>query len=176
MPIKAVTLNLVLLIFIAGGFVALIDTLPAEAHSFVGSFLVAVGCLQIFLHRRFGSRSFIYAQSLPRKISSLWNTLGEKGAKQLYLGIGCLTLIAGAILIGHGPHNGLGVASRPADTSEDDVYTQAAAMEVQAALKQTAPMSWDAAALAVPNATVAEAIHVAVAGAVYGQAHVEQQA
>jgi NTF2 fold immunity protein len=60
-------------------------------------------------------------------------------------------------------------------TTEESIYLDAAANHVKEALRQGKPLSWKTDALVVPNANVAEAIHSAVAGSVYGDEKIQKQ-
>jgi NTF2 fold immunity protein len=57
----------------------------------------------------------------------------------------------------------------------ESIYADAAANHVKEALRQGKPLSWKTDALVVPNANVAEAIHSAVAGSVYGDEKIQKQ-
>jgi NTF2 fold immunity protein len=57
----------------------------------------------------------------------------------------------------------------------ESIYADAAANHAKEALQQGKPISWKTDALVVPNATVAEAIHSAVAGSVYGDEKIQKQ-
>jgi NTF2 fold immunity protein len=65
-------------------------------------------------------------------------------------------------------HNGNAITT-------ESIYADAAANHVKEALRQGKPLSWKTDARVVPNANVAEAIHSAVAGSVYGDEKIQKQ-
>ena len=59
--------------------------------------------------------------------------------------------------------------------AQDTAHTQVAAEHVKEALQQSTPLPHDPKALIVPNQDVAKSIHLAVAGAIYGEEKVRSQ-
>jgi NTF2 fold immunity protein len=76
-----------------------------------------------------------------------------------------LTLLLMALTAAHGGNT----------TTTESIYADAAANHVKEALRQGKPLAWKTDALVVSNATVAEAIHSAVAGSVYGDEKIQKQ-
>jgi hypothetical protein len=84
---------------ISGGVAWLTYTVPPELNRLAGGFLLAVGTLNIFLHRRIGRQSFSWTRSMPSIVAKFWDYGGERGAQLLYLGIGMILAAAGCVLL-----------------------------------------------------------------------------
>jgi hypothetical protein len=69
--------------------------MPPEIRRGVGGCLLGIGLLNLILHRRFGSQAF----SGGRRVSRLWDDLGERASQRMYFAIGVLLALFGAILI-----------------------------------------------------------------------------
>jgi|688.fasta_scaffold508147_1 hypothetical protein len=68
----------------------------------------------------------------------------------------------------------LTAVAHSASTTER-IYSEAAEDHVKEALRQGKPLPWKSGALVVPSPKVAEAIHSAVAGSIYGDENIQKQ-
>ena len=68
---------------------------PPEIRRGVGGWLLVIGLLNLLLHRRFGSQVF----SRGRRVSRLWDDVGECASQRMYFVIGVLLALFGAILL-----------------------------------------------------------------------------
>jgi hypothetical protein len=88
--------------FAIGVAVILDVVLPLPGAKLVGGFFLAVGAMNVFLHKRTGQQIFARTQSSCRFIAGFWTRIGERGSQRLFLGIGIILAVAGCILLAAG--------------------------------------------------------------------------
>jgi hypothetical protein len=88
-----------LLVVICAGLVWLSLQVPQNLCRFVGSFLVCIGALNVFLSPTLGKQSYAWARSMPPFVANFWERNGEKGAQFLYLGTGIVLTTIGILLL-----------------------------------------------------------------------------
>lgn len=88
-----------LLIVIAAGVSWLLYQIPPSLGKLPGGFLLAIGAVNILLHRRIGRQIFGWAHSMPPVVARFWECGGEKAAQFLYLGIGIILAVGGGVLL-----------------------------------------------------------------------------
>ena len=86
------------LVAIAAGVCWLLYQTPPSLDRLTGAFLLAIGILNIVLHRRIGRQIFGWAHSMPT-VARFWECTGQEGAQLLYLGIGIILAVSGAVLV-----------------------------------------------------------------------------
>lgn len=72
---------------------------PATEGRGIGIFLVAVGAMNIVLHRRLGRQ--VFTRSMKSKASFVvrfWERIGENTVQLFYLGLGIILGLSGAFL------------------------------------------------------------------------------
>jgi uncharacterized membrane protein HdeD (DUF308 family) len=92
------------LVFVAVAVSVLVSAPPRRPEPLLGGGLIAVGVYYVLDHRRLGRQSSKWSTALSRALkfrvgAVLWDWLGEKGAEQLFLGIGLICLVGGAVLL-----------------------------------------------------------------------------
>jgi len=88
-----------LLLVIAAGVSWLLYRIPPSVGRLPGGFLLAIGALNILLHRRLGRQIFAWGHSMSPIVARFWERGGETGAQLLYLGIGLILAVAGCVLL-----------------------------------------------------------------------------
>ena len=91
--VESVYWVVILLVVIAAGVSWLLYWIPPSLGRLPGGFLLAVGALNILLHRRIGRQTFGWARLMPPVVARFWGCGGEKGAQLLYLGIGIILAV-----------------------------------------------------------------------------------
>jgi hypothetical protein len=64
-----------------------------------GGFLLALGAMNILLHRLIGRQMFAWSRPLPAFAARFWALQGERGVQVFYLGIGIILAIGGCVLL-----------------------------------------------------------------------------
>jgi hypothetical protein len=87
------------LVIIAAGVCWLLYQIPPSLGRLTGVFLLAIGVLNLFLHRRIGRQIFSWVHSMPTVVARFWDCGGQEGSQLLYLGIGIILAVSGAVLL-----------------------------------------------------------------------------
>ena len=73
---------------------------PVSNPNFLGAVILILGALLIIFHRVIAKKFFTQATSLGLdSTKSLWINFGELNTQKLYLIIGIITILAGAIIL-----------------------------------------------------------------------------
>ena len=87
----------------AMGVALILDViLPLPGAKLVGGFFLALGAMNMFLHKRTGRQVFSRTQTSRRFVAGVWARIGENGTQRLFLGIGIILAVAGCILLAAG--------------------------------------------------------------------------
>jgi Ca2+/Na+ antiporter len=74
---------------------AMTVVVPVEVDRFFGISLALLGLFIVALHRRMGTQAF----SEGRRMSRLWDRIGEHASRRLYFAIGALLVLFGAVFL-----------------------------------------------------------------------------
>jgi hypothetical protein len=86
------------LLMLAAWMIFLLIVLPSDAGQFIGVVFLAVGAVEVALHRMSARWTFKQGISMPL-VSGFWKRVGPEGVQELYLGIGLVLMAAGSLFL-----------------------------------------------------------------------------
>jgi hypothetical protein len=84
----------IILVFICTSIGGFLFEIPSDIYRSLGTCLIIIGVFNILLHKRFGRQIFEWSHDID-----FWKKVGKDGTQFLYLGIGVIFFVAGAVLL-----------------------------------------------------------------------------